>query len=141
MRKFVAFILLIPFAILLFGSMTLSNVCPVAEQDTCTGIADQCCHRQTGKSSCHKDRPSDRQKDQKSDRQKHQKSGCPKDQKSDRSACCFDCPLCALITVPPFIRFEPTHAETASEYAVRPDHLLTDYYQHPWKPPDAGRLS
>jgi hypothetical protein len=117
MRKFVAFILLIPFAILLFGSMTLSNVCPVAQQDTCTGIPDQCCHRQSGKSSCHKDRP------------------------SDRSACCFDCPLCALITVPPFIRFEPTRAEIASEYAVRPDHLLTDYYQHPWKPPDAARLS
>jgi hypothetical protein len=125
MRKFVASILLIPFAILLFGSMTLSSVCPNAQQDTCTGIPDQCCHRQTGKSSCHKDQHSDR----------------PKDQKSDRPACCFDCPLCALITVPPFIRFEPSRAEIASEYAVRPDNLLTDYYQHHWKPPDAVRLS
>jgi hypothetical protein len=133
MRKFIAFILLIPFAILLFGSMTLSSVCPIAQQDTCSGIPDQCCHRQTGQSACHKDRRSDRQKDQKSD--------SPKDQKSDRTTCCFDCPLCALITVPPFIRFEPTRAEMASEYAVRPDNLLTDYYQHPWKPPDGARLS
>jgi len=133
MRKLSAFILLIPFAILFFGSMTLSSLCPIAQQDTCTRTPGQCCHQQTGKASCPKEKQADQSKDQKNDQ--------PKDQKSDRPACCFDCPLCALITNPPFIRFETTRPKVTTEYAVRPDNLLTDYYQRHWKPPNAALLS
>jgi hypothetical protein len=139
MRKLSAFILLIPIAILFFGSMTLSSLCPITP--TCTRTPDECCHRQTGKSSCAKEQQSDRSKKQQGDRPKDQKSDRPRDQKSDRPACCFDCPLCALVTNPPFILFEPTHPEITTEYAVRPDNLLTDYYQHHWKPPDTTHLS
>jgi hypothetical protein len=125
MRKLSAFILLIPFAILFFGSMTLSSFCLTAQQGTCTRTPDQCCHRQTGKTSC----------------PKVKQGGHSKDRKNDRPACCFDCPLCALITNPPFIRFETNRPKVTTEYAVRPDNLLTDYYQRHWKPPNAALLS
>ena len=125
MRKLSAFILLVPFFILFFGSMSLSSFCLIPQQATCTRTPGQCCHRQTGKTSYLQDKQSDH----------------PKDQNSDRPACCFDCPLCALITNPPFIRFEPTRPEFITEYAVRPDNLLTDYYQQHWKPPNTALLS
>ena len=134
MRKLPAFILLIPFAILFFGSMTLSSICPIAQQDTCTRTPGQCCHRQTAKTSCPKEKQADRSKGHKNDQ--------PKDQKSDRPACCFDCPLCALITNPPFIRFETTRSKVPQPH-IRgyTDNSLTDYHQRHWKPPNAALLS
>ena len=122
MRRLAAFILLIPLGILFIGAVNLAAVCPVSQPDTCTQIPEQCCHQEKG--ACHQ-----------------AKGSCPRDQKGDRSACCFDCPLCALITFPPFIHFEATRTEITFEYAVRPDNLLTDYYQDHWKPPNTSRLA
>jgi hypothetical protein len=125
MRKLSAFILIIPFAILLIGSMTLTSFCPTTQQESCTQTPDQCCQRQTGKPPCKKDPESDR----------------TKDQNGDHPACCFDCPLCALITIPPFIHFDLTQPDFGTEYAVRPDNLPTDYCQPHWKPPNSARLA
>ncbi|HET6256035.1 MAG TPA: hypothetical protein VFE32_18305 [Puia sp.] len=115
MRKLVAFILLVPFSILLIGSVSLSSVCPVVQPEACSSIQGPCCHQEKCPA---RDEP---------------QKGRP--DRSDRPACCFDCPLCALITVQPFIRFELTPPQLITEYAVRPDNLLTGYYQHHWKPP------
>jgi hypothetical protein len=129
MRRLAAFILLFPLGILFTGAVNLAAVCPVSQQDICANTPDQCCHKD---GTCHKTQAACR---------KDQKSGLPNSRKPEHSACCFDCPLCALITVPSFIRFEPTRTEITTEYAVKPDNLLTDYYQHHWKPPDIAHLS
>lgn len=122
MRRLSAFILLIPFAILLFGAVNLSSICPQTStsasdqltSQSCTQSSDACCNRCA-------DRPSD------------PPSGQP--------ACCFNCPLCALITVPAIFQFEPASTEKATEFAVRPDNRLTDYPHSHWKPPNHSRLS
>ena len=121
MRRLSAIILLIPLGILFIGAVNLSAVCPVTQQDSCTQsthptpATHKCCHQQ--------------------------QAPCPNNQKTGRSACCFDCPLCALITNPAFIHFELTRPETTIEYAVSPDNSLTDYFQHHWKPPDIPSFS
>jgi hypothetical protein len=112
MRRLSAILLLVPLCILFIGAVNLSTVCPVTHQDSCTHPIHSCCHQK--------------------------KAPCPKNHKTDRAACCFDCPLCALITNPAFIRFKLTRTETTIEYAVSPDNSLTDYYQHHWKPPDSS---
>jgi len=115
MRRLYAILLLVPLSILFIGAVNLSTVCPVTQQDSCMQSTRPCCHQK--------------------------KAPCPQNHKTDRTACCFDCPLCALITNPAFIRFEPTRSWTTIEYAVRPDNSLTDYYQHHWKPPDASHFA
>jgi hypothetical protein len=117
MRRFAAFILLIPLGILFTGAVNLGSVCPTSKKDACTNTPDPCCHKD---GACHQ----------------AQKNDGANKQRPDRPVCCFDCPLCALITVPGFIHFEPIRTEITTEYAVSPDNLLTDYYQHHWKPPD-----
>jgi hypothetical protein len=119
MRRLAAILLLIPLGILFIGAVNLSSVCPMTPQDGCTASSDHCCHK--GKCGS--------------------KSESRKDHKTDRSACCYDCPLCALVTIPPFICFELSQLQPTIEYAVSPDNLLTDYDRHHWKPPDVSRLS
>jgi hypothetical protein len=70
-----------------------------------------------------------------------QKAPCSKNQKNDRTACCFDCPLCALITNPAFICFDLSQPGTTIEYAVTPDNSLAEYDQHHWKPPNASHFA
>jgi hypothetical protein len=133
MRRLSAIILLIPLCILFMGAVNLSSVCPVTQPGSCTTAthATTATHPTTSTNAatathtcCH-----------------GEKASCPNNRKADRSACCFDCPLCALITNPAFIRFELTRPETRIEYAVRPDNSLTDYDQHHWKPPDKSSFS
>ena len=119
MRKLSAFILVVPFSILLFGSMSLASFCLPVPQPACTSIQGKCCQKE--KSDC-------------------PKSDCPKEKKSGAPACCLSCPLCTLVTLPPFIDFQPAHPESTTEYAVRPDNSPTDYYQHHWKPPKPAPL-
>jgi hypothetical protein len=119
MRQLFAFILLIPCAILFAGWMSLSAVCPVTPQDTCTASQHPCC----SKGKCTSNREP------------------RKDHKADGPSCCFDCPLCALVTIKPFIRFEWVRTVSFVDYAVIPKDNLKDYFQEHWKPPDFARLS
>lgn len=127
MRRLAAIILLIPLGILFIGAVNLSAVCPMTPQDGCAPSTQPAAATQSAQAThqcCHQ-----------------QKAPCSKNHKTDRAACCFDCPLCALITNPAFIRFELNRPETTIEYAVTPDNSLTDYLQHHWKPPDRGSFS
>jgi hypothetical protein len=116
MRKLAAFILLIPLGILFTGAVNIASVCQMSPQKICSTTPDQCCHKD---GTC----------------EKAKKSAAPDNPKSERPSCCFDCPLCALITVPAFIQFEPAYIEVTTEYAVMPDNNLKDYFQKHWKPP------
>ena len=122
MRKLTAFILLIPLGILFTGAVNIASVCPTSQQKICSNTADQCCHKD---GAC----------------EKAQKRDAPDNPKSNLPACCFDCPLCALITVPAFIQFVPASTEITTEYAVMPDNNLKDYFQKHWKPPAVAFFS
>lgn len=116
MRKLAAFIVLIPIAILFTGSVNLASICPGSQQ--VTAGHDQCCH----KAKC----PT---------------KGEPRKGQTGRSSCCFDCPLCALITLPPFVQFDLILPQSTTEYAVMTEDNLSNYVQPHWKPPSPARLS
>src|SRR5580658_6760825 len=104
MRRLSAIILLIPLGILFIGAVNLPSVCPITQRDGCTASTNP---RPPMHPVCHP-----------------QKAPCSKNQKNDRTACCFDCPLCALITNPAFICFDLSQPGTTIEYAVTPDNSL-----------------
>lgn len=124
MRKLFAFIVLIPIAVLFIGSVNIGAVCPPTARAACTQSPRQCCGQKNGACAKAKTRhPATR------------KQG----READRSACCFDCPLCALITIPPQIRFQLIPPQFTIEYAVSPDNRIAGYNQPHWKPPDLAR--
>lgn len=123
MRQLSAFILLTPCAILFVGWMSLSAVCPVTQQNSCARSTHHCC----GNAKCAS--------------QDKSPKGKTDHRQTDGPTCCFDCPLCALVTIKPFIRFEWVRAVSFVDYAVKPKDNLKDYFQEHWKPPDLARIS
>lgn len=145
MRKLFALILLVPVATLFMGSVRLSSLCGIAvcgisgsesalggscgkavfhgtcQKMGCCGSCAKANGQAKGcgkaKGVCHKGK----------DQSKGKETGS--------GSCCMDCPLCTLVTVKPFIRFEWVGGVSSVEYAVRSDNNLKDYFQKHWKPP------
>jgi hypothetical protein len=132
-------ILLIPVLTLFTGSMTMASSCakmaagavcgemgkaPVksmleAAHHGCPGQANGCGHK------CNKGQTG-----------KNEQKG-----KGNGGGCCVDCPLCCLVTLKSFFRWEVTQQITVIDYTVMPDYSLSDYFQQHWKPPGGAFLS
>ena len=59
----------------------------------------------------------------------------------DGGGSCVDCPLCCLVTLKPFFRWEMNREVTIIDYAVMSDNNLSDYFKTHWKPPSAPLIS
>ena len=114
MRKWSAMILLVPVLLLFVEWLKAPSVCASGCGQV---VVKQACHHACG-GAC-----------KKTQKRKEKKSG-------DCATTCLDCPICALVTFNPFIRFEVSRPESFMDYAVMPDNNLTDYFQRHWKPPD-----
>lgn len=120
-------ILLIPVAALFMGAVTVASYCAnmagaecggkdkapdkcmtAASHQGCGGCGQTCSKGETGKS-------------------RQRTKGGP--------GCCVDCPLCYLVTIKPFFKWESARQVTLIEYTVMADNNLSDYFQRHWKPP------
>jgi hypothetical protein len=129
MRKLSALLLLVPVTILFVGAVNLSSYCTLSankagvkvEQPACCSGEDHCTRPAD---ACQKDKDHSGSKDSK-----------------DGRTCCFDCPLCALVTANPFFRWDAVQPVTMLEYAVMSDNPLSDYVGQHWKPPGFSTFS
>jgi hypothetical protein len=129
-----AIILMIPVLILFGGSVTIASGCgKVATVAECGGMAGGRgkCLKAASHQGCNGcARTCDKAKTDKSGR---------KDK--DAGGCCVDCPLCYLVTIKPFFKWESARQVTTIEYTVMSDNNLCDYSQRHWKPPCTALFS
>lgn len=148
MRRLSALILLIPLAVLLVGSVRLSALCTSACGTACTRTTAGMAVKH-GAGSCGRmgvrSRGSPVQKHSCPEKKLCGQGGCHKgkDGSKDRGdgSCCLDCPLCMLVTLKPFFRFEVNRNALSVEYAVMREDNLSDYVRPQWKPPAFSLLS
>jgi hypothetical protein len=142
MRRLSALILLIPLAALLVGSVRLSAICTSVSGAACGSLAPGMDAMQ-GAGSCARTRMgscgNSVQKSSCTGKHCCSQDGCHKakdgSKDKDGGSCCLDCPLCTLVTVDPFFRFEMNRQELRVEYAVMREDNLSDYVRPHWKPP------
>jgi hypothetical protein len=148
MRRVSSIILIIPLAALLVGSARLSSICSSACGAACSSTVEEpvlkhaagpCMEKESG--TCGKTV----QKHSCSGRKLCGQGACHKSKDSSKDkgqgSCWVDCPLCTLVTLKPFFRFEINRQVLNVEYAVMREDNLSDYVRPHWKPPAFFLLS
>ena len=138
MKKVYAIILLIPVLTLFAGSVTLASSCAkMAATAECGGMskAPQKCTMTSPHQGCKRCMDGVGQKSNKG------QTGKAEQKSKDGGSCCVDCPLCCLVTLKPFFRWEIAPRIIIIDYTVMSDNNLSDYFQPHWKPPCGSFLS
>jgi hypothetical protein len=135
MRRVYAIILLLPVIALFAGVVTAASYCAKGSDCGAMGKMQGKCMISARHQVCHGPAGGCGQKCNKGQKKKDAQKG------KDGSSCCWDCPLCYVVTFKSCFRWEFTREVTIFDYTVMPDNNLSDYFQQHWKPPDVSHIS